>query len=298
MFDQQVINALLSMASPDATGYTNTLLPQVKLYTFSEYQAACPLLYDSGLFFVLQGKKRGQVAGQQFATSPEHFLVLSNTMPVECETLARPESPMVGLYVAFDREEVSRQVHLMQNNEKTANMALDKLDLKVVTHLPMTTQLVSSVSALAERLGDDIGLNILGPGLLAQIYYEVLAHPVGFSILKQWVSADGKFSAIAQAIEYMQTHLVKRLSVDELAMQVGLSVSAFHHHFKQVTGISPLQYLKQLRLVRAKDLLVQQKQSASQAAYDVGYESPNQFSREFKRYFGVPPSQAHSLPYS
>lgn len=298
MYSKKLIDSLLNVARPDPVGYTDSVLPQVKLYVLTEHQASCPLLYESGLFFVLQGEKRGQAAGQQFTTSLEHFLLLSNTMPVECETLAKPQSPMVGLYIAFDREEVARQVRLMESECVSRNIDETSLDLKVITHLPVNKHISLAIGELAESICQPTRLSILGPGLLSQIYYAVLSHPIGFAILKQWVSADSKFSAIAQAIEYMQTNLVKRISVEELAQQTGLSVSSFHHHFKLITGVSPLQYLKQLRLVRAKDLLVQQKQSASQAAYDVGYESPNQFSREFKRYFGVPPSQALSLPYS
>lgn len=298
MYNKTLIKQLLEAADGEKMGYVDTLLPHVKLYVLDQYQSACPLMYDSGLFFVLQGSKRGKAAGQEFSTSPQTYLLLSNTMPVECETLAQPDEPVVGIYVAFNRDEISRQVHIMESHKIRGEQESDAAEqLNVINSISTPDRLAALVSQLADVMLDPCQLEILGPSFVNQLYYQVLMGP-GYHTLKQWVSADSKFSAVTRSIEYMQSNLTKRISVDDLASIAGMSVSAYHHYFKQVTGVSPLQHLKQLRLVRAKDLLVQQKLSASQTAFDVGYESPNQFSREFKRYFGVPPSKAATLPYT
>ena len=109
---------------------------------------------------------------------------------------------------------------------------------------------------------------------------------------------DSKLSKIATVMAFMQQNLHHKLSIDHLARMTNMSRSAFHRAFRDVTGDSPLQYLKQLRLNKAKNLITYDQQPAGLAAQQVGYDSPHQFSREFKRYFGLPPSRARELPYS
>lgn len=294
MHSKRAISGLLSLQPSGHAGYVDTDIKQVKAYILHDHQAKCPMLYDSGLFFVLQGAKKGFAAGQTFATSAQRYLLLSNAYPIECETLASPSEPIVGLFISLDKEEVARQIRIMGRDDEASQ--LTPMNLQVINSIKNTHELAELIEQLALSLIDPSQAKIIGPSLLTQIYYHVLQGP-GFQVLRQWVNAESKFSAISKAIEFMQLNLTQRIHIDDLAEQVGLSGSGFHRYFKQVTGESPLQYLKQLRLVRAKALLVQQKQSASQTAYDVGYESPNQFSREFKRYFGVPPSKADTLPY-
>jgi len=106
------------------------------------------------------------------------------------------------------------------------------------------------------------------------------------------------YASISRALERMHEGYRESLAVEDLAKEVAMSISSFHRAFKQVTGDSPLQYLEKLRLLKAKGLLVLEGARVDEAAYDVGYVSASQFSREFKRYFNVPPSEARSLPYS
>jgi AraC-like DNA-binding protein len=106
------------------------------------------------------------------------------------------------------------------------------------------------------------------------------------------------YAGVARALERMHRDYQEPLTVEELARESAMGVSSFHRAFKQTTSESPLQYLKKLRLLKAKGLLVFDKKRVDEAAYQVGYASPSQFSREFKRYFQVPPSDAQTLPYS
>ena len=104
------------------------------------------------------------------------------------------------------------------------------------------------------------------------------------------VSFGSNTQKIAKATQYLQTHFRETVRMETLAELCGMSLSGFHHHFKEITTLSPLQYQKSLRLMEAKRLIYQEKSAIAEAAYQVGYESPSQFSREYKRYFGIAPS--------
>lgn len=128
---------------------------------------------------------------------------------------------------------------------------------------------------------------------MREIIYYVLTGPIGGALLSL-VSRQTQFSLIARALRRIESHYAENLSVDALAAEVNMSVSAFHHNFKAVTQTSPLQYLKRYRLHQARLLMLHDGLKASAAAVRVGYESPSQFSREFKRYFGVTPGRGES----
>lgn len=129
----------------------------------------------------------------------------------------------------------------------------------------------------------------LAPLIQQEIYYRLLNGEQGAK-LRQMVSTGSHTQKITKAIEYLRTHFDQAVPVETLAALCGMSVSGFHHHFKQITTLTPLQYQKSLRLLEAKRLIYQENLPISQAAHQVGYESPSQFSREYKRYFGVSPS--------
>ena len=107
--------------------------------------------------------------------------------------------------------------------------------------------------------------------------------------MRQIVSGEGRSHRIARAIEWLKNNFDKPLKVDDLAKRAGLSASAFHNHFRAVTSMSPLQYQKRMRLNEARQLMLTERMEASTAAFEVGYVSPTQFSREYSRMFGAPP---------
>jgi len=145
-----------------------------------------------------------------------------------------------------------------------------------------TTRLVKCLQSEAES-------QILGPGLVREILYRALCGtqaPVLFSLAMH----GGTFAQVARALTVMQSDFSAKLDVEQLANKARMSASAFHRAFKEITSDSPIQYLKKVRLTKARDLMVQKNMKAYIAADQVGYESPSQFSREFKRYFGQSPA--------
>jgi transcriptional regulator GlxA family with amidase domain len=141
-----------------------------------------------------------------------------------------------------------------------------------------------------ELLADPLGAKILGRATLREIHYRLLLSSIG-GMLRTLLVTDSHANRIAKAIKLLRTDYCSPLPARDLARAAGMSTSSFHQHFKAVTGTTPLQYQKDLRLIEAKAFLMAMTHSVSQAAYAVGYESPNHFSRDFRRKFGVPPSR-------
>jgi transcriptional regulator GlxA family with amidase domain len=145
-----------------------------------------------------------------------------------------------------------------------------------------TTRLVKCLQSEAES-------KILGPGLVREILYRALCGTQA-PILYSLAMHGGTFAQVARALTVMQSDFSAKLDVEQLADKARMSASAFHRAFKEITSDSPMQYLKKVRLTKARDLMVQGGMKAYIAADQVGYESPSQFSREFKRYFGQSPA--------
>ena len=152
----------------------------------------------------------------------------------------------------------------------------------------MDDQLVSAVERLLALLDAPQDIETLAPLILQEITYRVMTGPQG-ARLRQIASAGAPAYRVSKAIQWLRTNFTEPLSIDSLAKQVGLSTSSLHRNFKNVTAMSPLQFQKRLRLQEAKRLLLAESIDAAEAAYRVGYESPSQFSREYRRMYGAPP---------
>ena len=150
--------------------------------------------------------------------------------------------------------------------------------------------ILESFERLIDLLHYPTDIRFLAPLIQQEIYYRLLLAPQGTK-LRQLVINDSHVQRITQAIEWLKLHLNESVVIEDLAHRFGMSVSGFHQHFKDITGLSPLQYQKSLRLMAARRLIQVGENQISQIAIQVGYESPSQFSREYKRLFGVSPSQ-------
>ena len=147
---------------------------------------------------------------------------------------------------------------------------------------------------LLKLLDEPEDIASLAPGIIRELFYYLLRSEYG-SCVSQIVLQDSHIQRIASAIQRIKTNLNKTIPVEELAETVGMSVSSFHAHFKSVTRMTPLQYQKSLRLIKARNLMIANEMDAASTAYTVGYESPSQFSREYARMFGNPPGRDISL---
>jgi AraC-like DNA-binding protein len=155
---------------------------------------------------------------------------------------------------------------------------------------PVEQPLLDAIMRLVDLLDSPQDIEPLAPLVLREITYRVLAGPQG-ARLRQIAAAGAPAQRIARAIRWLKDHFADPLRIESLAKHVRMSPSAFHLHFKSVTAMSPLQYQKRLRLQEARRLMLGEGLEAAEAAFRVGYESPSQFSREYRRLFGVPPRQ-------
>ena len=243
-----------------------------------------PVVYQPKIVVVGQGRKRGYLGDQVYQYDASNYLVLSVPLPFECETEASPEEPLLAVTVAVDPTVLGEMLLEIDEVAPQEPAAVPR----GIYSTPLTAELSDAVVRLLECLGSPLDSRILGRQTAREVIYRVLRGQQG-GALRALANRNESFTRIARVLRCIHTDYAQPLTIEDLARRAGMSVSVFHHNFKLVTATSPLQYLKQVRLHRARTLMVYDGHNAGTAALRVGYESPSQFSREFKRLFGETP---------
>ena len=269
-------------------GFHPTAVDGVRVLRRSEPHPRNPIVYYPNIVIVGQGRKRAYLGDEVYTYDAFNYLVSSVPIPAECETEATLEEPI--LMVAIDVEPTMIGELILEIDEFSMPAGPTPRGLSTT---PMGEELAGAVIRLLECLKTPLDSHVLGRQMVREIAYRVLLGEQSGS-LRALASRDHHFARIARAMKFIHVKHARPLTVEEMARCAGMSVPAFHHHFKLVTASSPLQYLKRIRLDRARRLMVHDGYNASTAARAVGYESPSQFSREFKRLFGVTPVEEAS----
>lgn len=281
---RRMVALLTGLATGD--GLTPSALDGVLFGRASQSYPRSPVLYEPNVYIVASGRKTGFIGGRTFVYDPNNYLVLSAPLPFECQTDAGVEGPMLGLSVRVLPSVVADLAVRMQARPRAATAD----ELGCVDATPVDLAMSDAAVRLLECLRSPIEAEILGPGIVREIVYRAMGGPQGHLLLAM-VGRHGQAAQINTALRWIHARYAEPFSVAKIADEVGMSVSAFHHQFKAVTANSPVQYLKSVRLHRARSLIVDEGAGAAVAAVSVGYESPSQFSREFKRFFGATPSE-------
>lgn len=271
---------LASLATRE--GMQPTLLENVQLMRASRSIPRMPVLYEPGIVIVGQGRKRGYLGDQVYTYDAHNYLVLSVPLPFECETYATPSEPMLAVSIRVDLGMLADLLMKMDHSPGVPEMP------QGMYSTPLDARLSEAAVRLLDALRSPADARILGPGAIREITYRVLRGPQG-GALRAAAALHSRFGQISRALQRIHAEYSKELTVQELADAAGMSPSAFHQNFKAVTSTSPLQYLKTIRLHKARMLMVHEGLRAGIAAGRVGYQSPSQFSREFKRLFGASP---------
>jgi AraC-like DNA-binding protein len=238
-------------------------------------------LYQPVLCLILQGRKEVTVGAQALAFGPGECLLVSNDLPVRSRVT---RAPYLALVLDVDVAAVRRLY------DEVADGALEDERARAAVTARADPGLLDALRRYLALAGSPSDAKVLGPLVLKELHYRLLTAPFG-GMLRSLLRRDSHASAVARAIGHLRGDLRAPVAIPELARRVGMSASSFHKHFKAVTSTTPLQYQKDLRLLEARRLLQAGGASVTTAAYEVGYESASQFSREYARRFGAPPSR-------
>jgi AraC-like DNA-binding protein len=280
---KRMVELLNRLATLD--GMRPSVLDGVRFLRSSCSSTRNPVMYEPSIVIVAQGRKRGYLGDQRFTYDARNYLTLTVPLPFECETEVADDGPFLGVAI---RIELALLSDLLMKMESRGRPTLVGPPETTVNATPIDLALSDATVRLLECMLSPLDANVLGPQIVREIIYRVLCGRQG-GALQELLLMDGPRMQMHRILHRMHSDYARPFDVSALATEAGMSVSALHHHFKALTATSPLQYLKTVRLHKARMLMVQDSLGASIAAERVGYESPSQFSREFKRLFGAPP---------
>ena len=281
-----MVRALTRLGADD--GARPSRIDGVTLLRAAKSCVPVPVLYEPCIVIVAQGQKRFHVPDGVLTYDPRNYLVVTVPVPADCETNVAAEGPFLGVAVRIDLTVLGEILLLMRDPpDEPGSFSTDCV--RVVA--PPVTSLFSGITVrLMEALTSESDSRVLGPQLVRELLYCVLRNSAGSAMRSLLLGSETR-AHIHRILQRMHLDYAHPLDLSTLSHDVGMSSSALHHHFKAVTRTSPVQYLKTLRLHKARMLMVQQSLHAATAAERVGYASPSQFSREFKRFFGRPPAE-------
>lgn len=265
-------------------GYNPTALAGVRILRTEAVLHDVPVLYRPGAVFVLQGRKQGMLEGDVYRYDEEHYLAVSVPVPFRMQSMASPQRPLLAVYLDFDMRMAAEIVLQVEQHTKLAS---DKPRSLVSSR--MAHEIEDVLLRLLTALQSPVETALLGTGLLRELHYRVLMGPQGGAMIAA-LQQKGVAGRIIHSLNWLRDNYRAEIAIIDLARDVGMSVPTYHVHFKDLTGSSPMQYVKAIRLHEARLMLARQKPTIAEVAISVGYASPAQFSRDFKRHFGRTPS--------
>jgi AraC-like DNA-binding protein len=265
-------------------GTSPSRLPGVKFMHTTRHIPSGPIAYEPGIFIVAQGRKTAHYGSKKIVYDPNHYLVLAAPLPFECETDGSQEKPLLSVKIGVTPTLVGELLMQMEQFQ-----AVNGSQPQIMESTLMDDALTGATIRLLESLRSGDDARILGPQIVREIIYHVLRGKLGHNF-RALAAPDSHFGQISRILNRLHTDYSRSYDIATLARDAGMSIAAFHTRFKAITSLPPLQYLKNIRLHKARMLMVNDGINASGAALKVGYESASQFSREFKRLFGNSPA--------
>ncbi|MBX5227593.1 AraC family transcriptional regulator [Rhizobium sp. NLR9b] len=261
-------------------GYNQTAVSSVRILRTEAVLNDIPVLYKPGAVFVLQGSKQGILEGEVYLYDEDHYLAVSVPVPFRMTSKASPQRPLLAVYLEFDMQlaaEIAMQV------EKLAGPADAKP--RGLLSSRMDSGIEDVLLRLLRALGSPVEVAVLGDSILRELQYRVMVGPQGGAVIAA-LQRKGTSGKLVESVAWLRQNYAGEVAVADLAREVGMSVPSYHVHFKNLTGSSPMQYVKAMRLHEARLLIARQSGTIAEVAASVGYVSPAHFSRDFKRHFG------------
>jgi AraC-like DNA-binding protein len=267
-------------------GTRETAIPSIFFSRYTNTTGPKYGVFKPSICFIVQGAKEILLSQDRFRYGPADYLVGSVNLPITGQvTEASTEVPYLALILALTPSQIlevlrEAQVEVEKKENAKRGMYVSKIE----------PSLLNAVTRLACLLDNPKDIPVLAPLITKEIIYRVLQGEHG-TTLGQIAIEGSSTSQISDVIEHIMKNYKKSFRIEELAEIANMSVSSLHRHFKEVTAMSPIQFQKQLRLQEARSLLLSESSDAADVAFQVGYESPSQFSREYSRMFGFPPKE-------
>ena len=290
IFDDNRMDVALTVLGQRIAEWTDkedrlvTAIPSLTLFRRTEPTEPSSAMYEPSICLITQGAKRILLGDYTFVYGERHYLITSVDLPTVVQIIkASREQPCLGLMLKLDQREITQLIvdsnlPLPRPQQSGRGMATGEV----------TLPLLNAFQRLIDLLDEPEDIPILAPVIQREIFYRLLVGDQG-TRLRQMALSGSQSQQIARAIDWLKSNFTRPMHIDDLAVQVNMSISTFHHHFRSLTAMSPLQYQKWLRLTEARRLMLIENQDAATASFQVGYESPSQFSREYSRLFGVSP---------
>jgi AraC-like DNA-binding protein len=291
---EQVLTALAGLEEmtalmtrfAEADGVHPTAIARLSLARWDHPGEPMPAVYPPCMCVVAQGSKALLLGDERYLYDRSRFIVASVDLPVTGQVVdASPEKPYLCVMLELEPKAIASL--LLEADLPTP--PTERAPARGLFLSQASAEYIEAVLRLLRLLATPDDIRTLAPLAEREILYRLLKSQEGWR-LRQIATGHGQARRIAKAIAWVRTHFHEGLRVEQLAGEANMSVSSFHAHFKRVTAMSPLQYQKQLRLQEARRLLLTETVDAATAGHRVGYESPSQFSREYRRAFGVPPA--------
>ncbi|TRL35575.1 AraC family transcriptional regulator [Rhizobium straminoryzae] len=261
-------------------GYNQTALGCVRILRTEAMLNDIPVLYKPGAVFVLQGSKHGILDGEIYLYDEDHYLAVSVPVPFRMTSTASPQRPLLAVYLEFDMRmaaEIAMQVERFAGPTSATprGLASSRMDSRIEDVLLRLLMVLDSPVEVA----------VLGGSTLRELHYRVMSGPQGGALVAA-LQRKGTSGKLVASLAWLRENHGSEIAVADLARDAGMSVPSYHVHFKELTGTTPMQYVKAMRLHEARLMIARQTGTIAEVAASVGYVSAAQFSRDFRRQFG------------
>jgi AraC-like DNA-binding protein len=286
---EEQLNELRQLAARAENRRTETGIPRVVMVQGAIPEHELAAVYEPMINLILQGGKTITVGDRSFHYDPATYFVMSIDLPAAGSVhAASTGEPYLSLGLMLDPARIAM---LLEDIAEAGGKYGQSGGFAVAA---VTPELLDAWVRMLRLMARPADIPALAPAFEREILYRVLQGPLGW-MLRDIATPDTALARVHRAIQRIRENFTKPLRVEELADSVAMSASAFHRHFKTVTALSPLQYQKRIRLLQARRLLISGGKNVTGVAFDVGYESVTQFSREYARLFGMPPGRDIAL---
>lgn len=285
VMSKEQIKDLIERCLPEA-GLVDSRLKGVQLFRVVEAMPCVPAIYEPTVVAILNGTKEAVLDGEHHVYGSDKYLLCPMTLPVEAGAPHASEAnPLLGVVITLDPR-MMRELTLEIETTAGGNKPSRGEAPSALALASWDARFSQALLRLLELLENPVDLQVLGPGRLRELCYAVLMGEAGAAARRAFAVGN----EIARTIDYLSNHLNEQVTIDDMADNVGMSRAVFHRRFKDATTMSPIQFVKSMRLNNAAMKIADGK-TVSEAAWDVGYQSASQFSREFKRVYGQSPRQ-------